>query len=140
VKNLKMNTKPIQILVVEDEEYLRDLYVQILAQEGYQVTSAVNGEDAYNLLTKNTYALVLLDIILPKMDGLQVLDKLKTKGATGNKHIVLLSNLGQDLVVAKAMEFGIRGYMVKSDYTPDELLKEVKGYLNNEPVKSSLAV
>jgi len=135
-----MNTKPIQILVVEDEEYLRDLYVQILAQEGYQVTSAVNGEDAYNLLTKNTYALVLLDIILPKMDGLQVLDKLKTKGATGNKHIVLLSNLGQDLVVAKAMEFGIRGYMVKSDYTPDELLKEVKGYLNNEPVKSSLAV
>lgn len=126
------------ILVVEDEQYLRELYVQILAKEGYDVESAVNGEDAYHLMKANEYDLIILDVILPKMDGLQILDKLEKDGKNNRDNVVLLSNLGQDLVVAKALAYGVRGYMVKSDYTPEELVAEIQGYLNDEPVKSKL--
>lgn len=126
------------ILVVEDEEYLRDLYVQILEQEEYNVDVAVNGEEAYQQMSQKDYDLVILDVILPKMDGLQVVDKLKKDGRNVNKNVVLLSNLGQELVVAKAIDLGVRGYMVKSDYTPEELVKEVNGYLGDGEAKSEL--
>lgn len=126
------------ILVVEDEEYLRELYVQILKQEGYNIEVAVNGEEAYQKMSQKNFSLVILDIILPKMDGLQVVDKLKKEGHIVNKNVVLLSNLEQELVVAKAIDLGVRGYMVKSDYTPEELVREVNGYLEDGNVKSQL--
>lgn len=126
------------ILVVEDEEYLRDLYVQILKQEEYNVEAVVNGEEAYQKMSQKDYDLVILDVILPKMDGLQVVDKLKKEGRSVNRNVVLLSNLGQELVVAKAIDLGVRGYMVKSDYTPEELVKEVAGYLVDDGPKSEL--
>lgn len=134
----KDQNKSKTILVVEDEEYLRDLYVQILKQEEYNVEVAVNGEEAYQKMSQKDYDLVILDVILPKMDGLQVVDKLKKEGHTVNKNVVLLSNLGQELVVAKAIDLGVRGYMVKSDYTPEELVKEVNGYVSDEGPKSEL--
>ncbi|MDP4011751.1 MAG: response regulator [Candidatus Roizmanbacteria bacterium] len=127
-----------KIIVVEDEEYLRDLYIQILQEEGFSVDSAEDGEIGFDKLSKNTYDLVLLDVILPKMDGLQILEKLSKLGKISFNKIVLLTNLGQDLVVAKAVDYGVRGYMIKSDYTPEEIINEVKGYLGNEEVKSAL--
>lgn len=127
-----------KILVVEDEKELLDLYVTLLQQEGYDVDNAADGELALSKASNNTYDLILLDIILPKMDGLQVLDNLKKTGKLPKGKVVLLTNLGQDLVVAKALEFNVRGYIVKSDYTPEQLLNEVKGYLSNTDVTSSL--
>lgn len=118
-----------KILIVEDEDYLRELYVQILGDEGYLVEAASDGEVAYEKLSTTTYDLVLLDIILPKMDGIQLLEKLKKESKEAGP-IVLLTNLGQDLIIAKAMDYEVRGYMVKSDYTPEEIVKEVKGYLD----------
>lgn len=127
-----------KIIVVEDEQYLRELYVQILQEEGFSVDSAEDGEIGFDKLSQNKYDLILLDIILPKMDGLQILEKLsKTNGMTFES-TVLLTNLGQDLVVAKALDFGVRGFMIKSDYTPEEIINEVKGYLENGEVKSAL--
>ena len=127
-----------KIMVVEDEQYLRELYVQILQQEGYVVDIAEDGEQALAKLTQNEYDLILLDVILPKMDGLQILEKLSKMGKKNFNNTVLLTNLGQDLVVAKALDYGVRGYMVKSDFTPEELIKEVKGYLENGVVRSAL--
>ncbi|KKQ37710.1 MAG: Two-component response regulator [Candidatus Roizmanbacteria bacterium GW2011_GWA2_37_7] len=127
-----------KIMVVEDEQYLRELYVQILQQEGYVVDIAEDGEQALAKLTQNEYDLILLDVILPKMDGLQILEKLSKMGKKNFNNTVLLTNLGQDLVVAKALDYGVRGYMVKSDFTPEELIKEVKGYLENGIVRSAL--
>jgi len=127
-----------KIIVVEDEQYLRDLYIQILQQEGYRVDSAEDGDIAFEKLSKNQYDLVLLDVILPKMDGLQILEKLSKMGGRKFDNTVLLTNLGQDLVVAKALDYGVRGYMIKSDYTPEEMINEVKGYLKNGEVKSAL--
>lgn len=127
-----------KILIIEDEETLRELYVQILKQEGYEVTSAADGDEGYKLLVKNKYDLILLDIILPKMDGLQILEKFKQEGKGIAGSVVLLTNLSQDLVLTKAKEFGVRGYMVKSDLTPPEILAEVKGYIENKEVKTAI--
>lgn len=129
---------PKRILVVEDEEYLRDLYVQILKQEGYEVDQAVDGDEAMKKLCNEEYDLILLDIILPKLDGLQVLDKCKKQQKDIHDKVVLLTNLSQDLVIAKAVDYGVRGYMVKSDVTPPDIVTEVKNYLQGKKSKSSL--
>jgi DNA-binding response OmpR family regulator len=120
-----------RILVVEDEAPLRELYVSILTDEGYAVDSAADGDEGYQKMYQGGYNLVMLDIMLPKLDGLKILEKLNTvsKPLKPNNAVVLLTNLGQDLVVAKAVQYNVRGYMMKSDYTPDQVVKEVKNYL-----------
>ncbi|MFA9288348.1 MAG: response regulator [Weeksellaceae bacterium] len=126
------------ILVVEDEDQLRDLYVRVLNDEGYEVDQAKDGQEAYDKMSQNTYNLVLLDVIMAKLDGMQVLESLQKAEKLKQSPVVLLSSLGQDLVIAKALEYGVRGYMVKSDYTPQELVKEVKGYVEDGEVRSAL--
>lgn len=128
----KSSATPKKILVVEDENFLRDLYVQILKDEGFQVDQARDGEEAFQMLSDNQYDLTLLDVIIPNMDGLQVLEALRKANPEIKNEVVLLTNLGQDLVIAKALEFGVRGYIIKSDFTPDELIKEIRGYLDKK--------
>ncbi len=119
-----------KILVVEDETELQQLFVSTLTNAGYQVQAIGDGKDAYEKIKAETNDIVLLDIMLPEMDGIQILEKLKSESVDiPSKGVVLLTNLGQDTLVAKALSLGIRGYLVKSDYTPEQLLKEIKGYL-----------
>ncbi len=120
-----------RILVVEDERYLRELYIEILQAEGYDVDNAADGEEGYQALYNGGYDLVLLDIILPKMDGLKILQKLakETPPKRPNACIIVLSNLGQDTFIAEGVALGARGYMIKSDYTPDQIISEVRNYL-----------
>lgn len=119
-----------RILIVEDEPELRQLYTELLKDEGYTIEEAVNGEDGFNLIKKGGYNLVLLDIMLPKMDGLTILRKLEENPPEKpNGAIVILSNLGQDSIIAEGVALGARGYMIKSDYTPGQILDEVHNYL-----------
>ncbi len=117
-----------QILIVEDEQAICDLYKQLLEQEGYHVDVAHDGNEGYAKIYKGGYDLVLLDIMLPNIDGITILKKITNEQPPmkPNKAIVILTNVGQDLTIAKGMEFGIRGYMIKSDYTPPQFIKEVK--------------
>lgn len=116
---------------MEDELYLRELYSDILKEAGYEVVLAEEGAKALELLTEGGYDLVLLDIMLPKMDGLSIMKELKSQPPRAkNKAIVVLSNLGHNKAISEAITLGARGYMIKSDYTPEELLNEVKHYLS----------
>jgi CheY-like chemotaxis protein len=129
----KVNPKDKKILLVEDETDLRELYKMLLEDEGYQVSAVADGKDGCELVEKGGYDLVLLDIMLPFIDGLEILDRLnKSQSPTKQspKTIVLLTNLAQDQTVAKALEFGVRGYMIKSDYNPEQLLEAVSEFLN----------
>lgn len=121
-----------KILVVEDEHDLQMLYVTLLTNEGYSVNTASDGLEAYEKIKAGGHDMVLLDIMLPEMDGIQILEKLQQEAPQMlmTQAVVLLTNLGQDTLVAKALTLGIRGYLVKSDYTPEQLLKEIKGYLS----------
>lgn len=119
-----------KILVVEDDLFLRDLYIETLETEGYDVTFAVDGEDAANKMRPGGYDLVLLDIVLPKKYGTVVLKELLDQNIKPGKVVVFLTNLDNDQQIKDSLKMG-DGYLVKSQITPNDLLNEVKTYLTN---------
>ncbi|MBI4130578.1 response regulator [Candidatus Roizmanbacteria bacterium] len=119
-----------RILVVEDETFLRDLYIDILKEEGYEVDAAADGDEGFNKIHDGGYDLVLLDIVLPKRDGIQILRDIKTNPPVKkNGGVLMLTNLGQEAVVSEGVALGVRGHIIKSDYTPDQLIVEIKRVL-----------
>lgn len=125
-----------KILVVEDDEFLRELYEELLKGENYDITLAVDGEEGLNFMSEGGFDLVLLDIMLPKMDGLEILRHIKDKQPKlKNGPVVLLTNLGQDSIIKEGFALGASGYLIKSAMNPDQVLSEVKVFLN----KSSLS-
>lgn len=124
---MKRNQK--KILLVEDEESLRELYKEILEEGGFLVNEASDGQRALELMKKGGYDLVLLDLVLPKLSGLEVLAQLKKQGPKQpNGPVVVLTNLGKE-AVENQKELGIKGYLVKSDLTPDQFIEKVKHYI-----------
>lgn len=111
-----------RILIVEDEKPLSHALKLKLTHEGYDVTVAADGEEGLRLATKEKFDLILIDIIMPKMDGFAALSALK---ATGSKTaVIVLSNLGQQEDIEKAKQLGVLDYMVKSN-TPISKIVEV---------------
>lgn len=118
-----------KILIIEDEEYLRDLYVELLKEVGYDVDFASAGKEGYVKMKRGGYDLVLLDVMLPEIDGLEILKRLKdSPSEKPNKNIVLLTNLSKDLTISKGVALGIQGYLIKSDLTPGQFIEKVKTY------------
>ncbi len=119
-----------KILIVEDDEFLREFYQELLQEEGYVVDVAAEGETAFKKIKENEFDLIVLDIMLPKKDGLQILRDLKiTPPKSKDVPIVVLTNLGQDAVIRQCFELGAKGYLIKSALNPDQVLVEVKNYL-----------
>ncbi len=119
-----------RILVVEDDLFLRELYTDVLSTEGYKVEGAVDGEQALQKMKIGGYDLVLLDIIMPKMDGLEVMRQMQSNPPqTPNKCVVFLTNLDKDEEIKTALQLG-NGYLIKSQITPGSLVEEVKTYLD----------
>jgi len=119
-----------KILIVEDDQFLREFYQELLTAEGYFVDAAADGEVALLKIQQNEYDLVLLDIMLPKKDGTQILRDLKVKGPKSpNVTVVVLTNLGHDAVIKECFNLGAAGYLIKSALNPDQVLTEIKSYL-----------
>lgn len=117
-----------KILVVEDDLYLRELYAETLANEGYTVDTAADGEEGLKKVVEGGYDLVLMDIILPKMNGLDILRKAQADpAAKPNKHTVFLTNLDKEEQIKEAMLLG-DAYWIKSQMTPGNLADGVKKY------------
>jgi len=127
---MENTNKAKRILIMEDEQFLRDLYVQILKEEGYDVTEAADGEEGYKHLHEGGFDLILMDIMMPKMTGLDIMKKLKDDPVLkSNGKIIFLTNLNQDTNISEGVALGVSGYLIKSDYTPDQIIKQVKGFL-----------
>ena len=123
-----MNTE--RILVVEDDLFLRELYADILQGEGYNVETAIDGEEALAKIKVGGYDLILLDIIMPKIDGLEVMRRVKKEPPQSpNKSVLFLTNLDKDEEIKAALQLG-DGYLIKSQINPGSLVEEVKNYLN----------
>lgn len=118
------------ILLAEDEAYIRELYQRQLELAGYSVTAVGNGKDAAAALTTTTYSLLLLDIMMPDMNGIDVLKSINPDKRDKNMKIVMLTNLGQDNVIKEAFKLGAVGYLIKSSLNPYQLTEEVRSFLD----------
>ncbi len=122
-----------RILVIEDDQFLRELYEELLKDAGYIVDMAADGEEGLKKFHEGGYNLVLLDIMLPKIDGLEILRKSQdNKPKKENGPVVLLTNLGQDSIIKEGFSLGASGYLVKSAMNPDQVLNEIKVFLKKD--------
>lgn len=119
------------ILIVEDDKFVRDLYQHEFEKSGYDVKVAEDGEIALKKVKESKFACVLLDIMIPKLDGLEVLRRLKEDSSTKNIPVVILSNLGQDEIIRQALQIGAKAYIVKSLYTPGQVVNEISGLIGD---------
>lgn len=121
-----MSLEPKTILIVEDETPLRSALQEKFTREGFSVLEARDGEEGLNAALEKHPDIILLDIIMPKMDGLTVLKKLQEDSSGKDIPVILLTNLSDDQKVAEAIKEGVYEYLVKSDWKLADLVKEVK--------------
>ncbi len=114
-----------KILVIEDEATLQKALTEVLEQADYEVFSALDGEKGWDLAVEENPDLILLDIILPKMDGFEVLRNLKGDPATAKIPIIILTNLSDLNDIQKALDLGADTYLVKADFHLDDVLNKV---------------
>ncbi len=118
-----------KILFIEDESALQKTLGDTLKKEGYDVVSALNGEIGLNLAKTQSPDLILLDLILPKMDGFDVLKALIGSEETKNIPVIILTNLERMQDIEMALELGAKTYLVKANYTLKEVVEKVKKVL-----------
>jgi DNA-binding response OmpR family regulator len=116
-----------KILIVEDEHDIRELYRDLLTDQGFEVLEAPDGVTGLRLAKESTWDLMLLDIMLPQVDGLRVLEEIRQKFSNP---ILIISNLNNDDIITKSMDLGSNGYVIKSELNPAQFITEVKKYLN----------
>jgi CheY-like chemotaxis protein len=132
------------VMIVEDEADAREIFTDLLKSANYRVVSAVDGVDALAKLEadKGKIDIILLDIIMPNKDGVETLENIVDNPERyGKPRVVMLTNIGGDAAVEKALQIGALGYMLKSETEPEQLLKSVQQYLNMEvtPAAPTLA-
>ncbi len=121
-----------KVLIVEDEEFLVRSLKDNLEVEGCSVDVAVNGEEAIERVKANQPDIVLLDLLMPKKDGFYVLEELKKNPTWKLIPVIVLSNLGGDEEIKKALEMGADDYFVKSQHPIEEVIEKVKEYLEGK--------
>ncbi|MEK7627044.1 MAG: response regulator [Patescibacteria group bacterium] len=117
------------ILLVEDEPALQKVAGEILRQEGFIVKSAIDGEEAIRIIKTDKPDLVLLDLILPKKDGFEVLKEMKADTQTKDIPVIILTNLEGTQDIERALELGAMNYLVKANYELEDIVKRIKDVL-----------
>jgi DNA-binding response OmpR family regulator len=122
------DTTAIKVLIIEDDQFLRDLASRKLKQEGFQVDVAIDGTVGLLKIEENKPDVVLLDIILPGLDGFDILKKVRAHKDKTVSHmvVILLSNLGQEADVSKGQRLGADDYLIKANFTIDEIIEKIK--------------
>lgn len=119
-----------RVLLVEDDGFLASIYAQKLEVEGFDVSFATNGEDGLKLAQKDHPDLILLDLLMPKMDGFEMLERLKADADMKKIPVLVLSNLGQKEDVERCIKLGAAGYVIKAHALPHETVKRIKEILH----------
>ncbi len=117
-----------KILMVEDDEFIRELYQRQLEQAGFNIQSTASGQEGLDLLDKNDYDLLMLDLNIPDVSGFQILEHLQ-KNPKESMQILILSNVAQDEYIQKGIDMGAQAFVIKSTYTPSQVVSQVKDLL-----------
>ncbi len=118
-----------KILIIEDDAVISEMYVNKFKDEGFEVFLAKDGEEALVKASEVRPNLILLDVVLPKMDGFEVLKKIKENPGLKDIRIIFLTNSAEKEDVDKGMALGAESYIVKADYTPGKVVEKIKEIL-----------
>ena len=125
-----------KILLIEDDDLIRELYADQLKMAGLQVFGYASGKTGLEAFKEQKYDLVLLDIMLPDTNGLEILRQMKQDSDLKSIPVVLLTNLGQDSIIKEGFKLGADGYLVKLAYNPEQIVKEVQSILADQEKNS----
>lgn len=119
------NAKGVRVLLIEDEPALRDIYATKLQMEGFEIYTAQDGVEGFDMAVQKQPHIVLLDLILPIKDGFDVLKDLKANPRTKDIPVIILSNLGQPYEVKRGLALGAEDFLTKANLTPAKVATEV---------------
>jgi len=114
------------ILLIEDDSFTADLYQRQLEKEGFSVRIATHGIEALDIIKEQKPDLILLDIMLPKMDGFEFITRLHQEKSNHQIPIIILSNLDRESIIKEGFDLGAWGYIVKSSTVPAKVVEEVR--------------
>lgn len=120
-----------RVLIIDDDREILNVYRDILSEAGLEIATAIDGEEGLTKAKGEKFDLILLDIMLPKVDGLAVLSQLKDNPATQQIPVAMLTNFGQDDLVKKALSSGAVDFLLKYNLTPGEVLERVQQLLKS---------
>lgn len=120
------------ILIIEDDDFFRELLRKKFLPEDFNLFEAVNGEKGIKEIKDKKPDLVLLDLLLPNMDGFEVLVKMKSDPATSSIPVIILSNLGQQEDIERGLKLGANDYLIKSQFDIDQIVEKVKNILEKQ--------
>ena len=126
-----LDSKDHKILIIDDDPFILDMYVLKFKQEGFQIETASNGKDGLQKIKEYLPEVLLLDIVMPVMDGFDILQEIKKNNLLPNSKVVLLTNLGQKEDIDRGMGLGADDYIIKAHFTPTEVVNKVKKLLGN---------
>lgn len=127
-----MENKDIKILLVEDDPFLLSMYATKFELEGFKIATADNGEKGLQMASDEEPDIILLDILMPKMNGFEVLEGLKSKEETKNIPVILLTNLNQKDEVERGMALGADDYLIKAHFMPSEVVGKIQKVIERE--------
>lgn len=127
-----MSDDKVKVLLVEDDPRVRQLYELVLTMEEYDVVCAVNGEEGLQKAEEDEPDLIFLDLRIPKISGLDLLQMLRNNPKTADIPVVILSNYDDEATISKGLELGAREYIIKSRITPKDLPTKVEEYTHQE--------
>ena len=119
-----------KILLIEDEEIMIDLLQKKLTEQGYQVEVARNGEEGIKKIKQIMPDLILLDIIMPKKGGFEVLEEMQQDDNIKHVPVIIVSNSGQPVELDRAKELGVKDWLIKTNFNPEEVLEKVRKQIN----------
>lgn len=118
-----------KILIIEDDPFVRRFYEKLFRFQKYEVEQTGDAYEGLELAQKGNFDLILLDIIMPKINGLEILKKLKANEKTKNIKTIMLTNIDDAKIAKEAASLGAFDFMIKSQFDPEELLKKINEYL-----------
>lgn len=117
------------ILIIEDDKFFRDMVARKLEKEGFSVFIAQDGKEAMSILSEKSPSLVILDLILPEMDGFDLIPIIKSSEKTKDTPILILSNLGQADEIKKALSLGANEFLIKVNFNLDQILEKIRSFV-----------
>jgi len=122
-----------KILIAEDDFFIRDAYKEIFQDNGYEVETATDGEDALAKIKSQLFDIILLDIMMPKVSGIVVFSQTRAIDNPNKKTpVFFITNVGDQSTIEQAFKIGMDGYIIKSQFTPQQIVDEINKFLKDK--------